>query len=371
MQRLNGLVLIAAGIAWLTHAYVLPPPDRAKHLDEITRISMAPDRIARLSPAPRTVPDSARQPPVDDTLTAPASEADPLPPPQSPISTWVTVVKADGVPADVTSVRDSNQNLNVANAPAAAVTGAGSTSIVRDIQRHLRRRGCYSGPISGQWTGATRSAMEVFLTQANASLPADNPDRILLALVKSHRHITCSAAPDLQVAERGKSVTSTWTTITADSSGRVMALPERRPPLPGRMTVGAIDREGHPAPHDIMDRGRDIAVLVEPITSAAEPQNDGLMARATDFDESVLRSSDAASRPSLAEPAKPLKRPPGNKRKAAARDGGYERPRPHRAYRPKAARPYHYAQYSGKRRRGDPRPGTMRYNLMQSLGGIY
>jgi hypothetical protein len=41
-------------------------------------------------------------------------------------------------------------------------------------------------------------------------------------------------------------------------------------------------------------------------------------------------------------------------------------------YAPPKAKPYTYASNTGgKIRRGQPRPGTPHYNLMQSLGGIY
>ena len=48
------------------------------------------------------------------------------------------------------------------------------------------------------------------------------------------------------------------------------------------------------------------------------------------------------------------------------------RPPPVVAYTPPKPKAYYYASSSGgKTRRGQPRPGTMHFNVMQSLGGIY
>ena len=41
------------------------------------------------------------------------------------------------------------------------------------------------------------------------------------------------------------------------------------------------------------------------------------------------------------------------------------------AFKPPRPRANAYAMNTGKVRRGQPRPGTMRFNVMQSLGGIY
>jgi hypothetical protein len=49
----------------------------------------------------------------------------------------------------------------------------------------------------------------------------------------------------------------------------------------------------------------------------------------------------------------------GDKSRSARHDTSDARPRPSS-----------YA-YAGRTRRGQPRPGTVRFNLMQSLGGIY
>ena len=64
-------------------------------------------------------------------------------------------------------------------------------SLVRDLQRELKRVGCYDAEISGVWTAATRNAMTAFTLRINAELPVQEPDNILLALVQGQKDKAC------------------------------------------------------------------------------------------------------------------------------------------------------------------------------------
>jgi len=66
-------------------------------------------------------------------------------------------------------------------------------SLVRELQRELKRVGCYSGDISGVWTTSSRMAMKSLTDQVNATLPIDNPDYVLLSLVRGQQDGTCGA----------------------------------------------------------------------------------------------------------------------------------------------------------------------------------
>jgi hypothetical protein len=72
---------------------------------------------------------------------------------------------------------------------------------VREVQRELKRVGCYSQDIDGEWRPATRRAMKDFTDRANAVLPLDRPDPVLLALLQSQTSVlcgnTCPAGQDL------------------------------------------------------------------------------------------------------------------------------------------------------------------------------
>jgi peptidoglycan hydrolase-like protein with peptidoglycan-binding domain len=64
-------------------------------------------------------------------------------------------------------------------------------SLAQELQRELARVGCYDGQINGVWTASTRQAMKAFLERVNATLPVDQPDGVLLALVQGQRVKTC------------------------------------------------------------------------------------------------------------------------------------------------------------------------------------
>jgi hypothetical protein len=63
--------------------------------------------------------------------------------------------------------------------------------LVRDLQRELKRAGCYFHDIDGEWTPATRKAMQDFSDRVNAVLPVEKPDPAHLALVQSQPKILC------------------------------------------------------------------------------------------------------------------------------------------------------------------------------------
>jgi hypothetical protein len=64
--------------------------------------------------------------------------------------------------------------------------------------------GCYSGEITGVWTTSSRMAMKSFVDRANAALPIDNPDAVLLSLVRNYQGQACATdCPPGQVAPGG------------------------------------------------------------------------------------------------------------------------------------------------------------------------
>jgi hypothetical protein len=67
-------------------------------------------------------------------------------------------------------------------------------TLVRDIQRELKRVGCYSGDADGDWSADAKRAMGDFTVRVNASLPYQEPDFILLTLVQGHTGRACGAA---------------------------------------------------------------------------------------------------------------------------------------------------------------------------------
>ena len=66
--------------------------------------------------------------------------------------------------------------------------------LVLELQRELKRVGCYSREINGEWTPTTRKSMKDFMDRVNAVLPLDAPDAVLLALLKGHGGMACGTS---------------------------------------------------------------------------------------------------------------------------------------------------------------------------------
>lgn len=68
----------------------------------------------------------------------------------------------------------------------------GGRSRVRELQKALARAECYSGPVNGIWSDASRDAMRGFVQTVNAALPVDSPDDALIALIESNETAKCA-----------------------------------------------------------------------------------------------------------------------------------------------------------------------------------
>lgn len=66
--------------------------------------------------------------------------------------------------------------------------------LARDLQRELKRVGCYDGELNGNWGAPTKKAMAAFVDRVNATLPLEEPDYILLTLVQGHAAQACGKA---------------------------------------------------------------------------------------------------------------------------------------------------------------------------------
>ena len=64
--------------------------------------------------------------------------------------------------------------------------------VTKELQRQLRRVGCYGGEIDGVWTQSTRRAMQTFINRVNALLPVERPDHVLLAILQKHPDKACN-----------------------------------------------------------------------------------------------------------------------------------------------------------------------------------
>jgi hypothetical protein len=134
--------------------------------------------------------------------------------------------------------------------------------LVRELQRGLKRVGCYEGEVSGVWTQQSRSAMRAFTGRINAALPVDEPDGVLLALVQGHKDKACGmpcppgeglvaegrcvpnallakpTAPQASaIAANERSQPPTTPAVTGRTSTTTVASPEAIPPPEGLMSL--------------------------------------------------------------------------------------------------------------------------------------
>lgn len=351
MRSLGGLVLLA-GIGVALFVYLPAPVDSGTSLDHLQRV--AASRAAQLPPTKRTPYTpvarlSAFSPSVALTMparrgtrlaklaAAPAPAPTPTPVATDAPSGWQTVVAAatpaaPSAPLPTTlAPRDPDARYK----------------LVVDIQQQLRRVGCYWGRMDGSWGIGTKDAMKEFTDRVNAALPLDEPDYVQLTLLQSHGEKTCGTCPagqSLSAAGRcvGLPITAQVNRNTAPqvaatqkevlpwkatSAPGVPAQPLFKPmpttvvssePLPGRMAIGA------PIPTTVD------AQSAPPVAPGAVTAPPGMATAALD-------PNAAAVKPPVTAPA------------------------------PKAERRSSYGN-RGHRRDG---PGTPRYNLMLSLGGVY
>lgn len=379
MQRFGGLLLMLSGVVALGGYLTLPPPpDDAANLAEVTRISIAPyhpkragdSGIRTFSPTSAAFRDVVNS---DGAKLAPTSQQPPQP--------WTTIVSAE--PSRGAVLRSAE--------PGDART---RVELARDLQRDLKRAGCYWGEITGVWSPATKRAMSAFMDRANATLPVGEPDYILLSLVESHSEISCSAAcpsgqmmdqsgrcvPNAVIAQASKRSKRLEARNVADAratgdpsrvaptqpeqlpwldhNGRsivAQAAPRAAPP-PGMMSIGGPSFGTPPPPTGALSQQvvieRDDGTPLDNGSNAAigSANSDKVAALTPEDGQANGDATASATEPELNPPLKPDR---------------------HRAKRLRERpRSYGYGQ-GGRMRRGDPRPGTPRYNLVQVLGGIY
>ena len=103
--------------------------------------------------------------------------------------TAATPVPAFATPVVVTIAQ--RPSVPPAAPPRAAPILRDRDTLARELQKELKRVGCYEGELNGAWTPLTRRAMKAFTDQVNATLPVHEPDAILYALVQGHQDRAC------------------------------------------------------------------------------------------------------------------------------------------------------------------------------------
>ncbi len=339
-MRSLGVLVLLAGFGVALFVYLPAPVDRGSSHDKLQRAATAPDGQAppnRFAPAARLSAFSPSIALATATAAAPTAVTTKAP------SSWQTTV-AVAAPAPTPAVLPKTLSPTDPDA---------RYKLVLDIQQQLKRVGCYWGRMDGSWGLATKDAMKEFTDRVNATLPLDEPDYVQLTLIQSHGEKTCGACPAgqslsasgrcvglpitaqakptsaPQVATAQKEVLP-WKATSPDVAG---GQPLFKPmpttvvstePLPGRMAIGA------PIPGTV-----DPPPAVSTVPGVVTAPNGMATANAT----TALDPNAAAAKLPVTAPA------PHSERRSASNGSGYH-----------------------SHREG---PGTPRYNLMLSLGGVY
>lgn len=417
MRSLSGFLLLTAGLTVGAFAYY-PGDGSPRDLAEITRI-MAAGAEPSVSgtggwttSAPRLFSPQSPLVALDDPTRLASLERKPAarerskPVSAEDVETWTTVVTA--APASAPRQRLSSTR------PA---DDASRYELVRDLQRELKRVGCYHGEIDGDWGPGSKRAMSTFIERVNATLPTGDPDYILLMLVQGQTQPACgNGCPSGQVAaDEGRCIPKA---IVAQARPKLEAKSERAPseaaavlptrgqlaePGPSRAavapalpaavaSVAAAERK----PVVVAASSADIASAAtassaadagvrEPLpgrmtvggpVAAAEPPPvlppAPKLAARNRADDSGARKSEqvAAMEPDAADSAVEGQRvaPRRSKPKRTARSSPRRTESATWVSPPPKKRSY---QYANAPRRGGMRPGTPRFNLLLSLGGVF
>jgi hypothetical protein len=241
MAKVNGVFVIVAGIASLCTAYVMHSSTATNRQIELQQTDIVKDPSNRADTALVAAPEGTRA-----YLRRPTTPVEPA--------------QDQDAPAVVTIVKRDNARIVYTSAVAArlAIPVPGDrTSLVRELQRELRRVGCYDGAFNESWTLATRSAMKTFTNRINAILPIDKPDQILLTLVQGYRDRVCDVAcpPGEGLAKDGRCLPNAvlaLATKKAPQNRATMSAAEQ--PRDLVTSVSSILTPAHPGIRDLADR---------------------------------------------------------------------------------------------------------------------
>jgi uncharacterized caspase-like protein len=102
-----------------------------------------------------------------------------------------------------------------------AVTAPGDKgALALDVQKELKRVGCYSGEVDGKWGDGTRTALKNFATSAKITLSTDEPTQSALDFLSASKEDTCSeGAKRKTTSDDGQSSSKSRPQKRASSSG--------------------------------------------------------------------------------------------------------------------------------------------------------
>jgi hypothetical protein len=212
MRSLGAFVLLA-GIGVGLFVYLPTPVDRTASLENAQRLWAQADRSSIPSPIP--VSTRSFSPRISLANVTPPVPRRAERPALSTVSDIHAAVTARA-PAPAVRTTVTGWQPLVANTDGTIKSGSGVASLkpkdptsryklVVEIQRKLKKRGCYWGRIDGSWGAGSKYAMQAFIDRVNATLPIEDPDYVLLTLLQANGDKTCGACPSGHTATVGGS----------------------------------------------------------------------------------------------------------------------------------------------------------------------
>ena len=193
--------------------------------------------------------------------------------------------------------------------------------VTKELQRQLRRVGCYGGEIDGVWTQSTRRAMQTFINRVNALLPVERPEQVLLAILQKHPDKACNkpcplgeipaadgrcmpgvlAGLPIKTATlpQSKSLITSWTAI--ETAALEDAIPQLPPSRPSRSLVTAAPVKAPPKlaapPRPVPQRSMITTINREPPRSFQRSEREpSRSARQPEFARSIFQRFDSSLR---------------------------------------------------------------------------
>jgi len=337
MRSVGGFILLA-GIGVALFLYMPAPVDSGASRNSLQRLAFSgsawlyPAKLAPVSRLGSFSPSVVLSAPVRrgphlaglETTAAPASQ----PPIVNDAQTsWrTTVVSTATLAPTELAPRDADARYE----------------LVLDIQQQLRHAGCYWGRLDGSWGYATKDAMKEFTDRVNATLPLDEPDYVQLTLIQSRSDIVCGACPAGQsLSASGRCVGLPITAQAKPTNAPQVANTAQKEVLPWK----AASEQDAAAPQPLFRPVPNTVVFTEPLP-----------------EHMAIGGPDPAS-VDAQQSAPPI--PPGPAVAAAGTATAVLDPNVAAMKQPIASAP------KAERRTRPVEPGTPRYNLLLSLGGLY
>ena len=231
MSKAGGLVLILGGLA--VAAYVMPSDNDASGPDAAGQIDVAKSaRVGRASEPGHRGAEAPTRLPADRAGAGPCGRA------RARASRHPSSSRSRRVPSEPSAAP-----------PRAAAIPRDRDTLARELQKELRRVGCYDGELNGAWTPLTRRAMKAFTDRVNATLPVEEPDAVLFAMVQGQQDRVCGKpCPAGQgISEDGRCLPNA---ILAKATKKASAAGQRRAVAEGQSGAG---REAGTRDHRLVD----------------------------------------------------------------------------------------------------------------------